>query len=296
VPILDTTNLKKSFESFLRSELVGMTNAGSLEMQVILIGEDKASLKYVSMKQTLAHKLGIKVTVNHLPSDTDPDFLRRLIQELGKNGTPLLVQLPVPKQLEQVISDLPPFIDIDLLGAASGILWQHGFLPPTIGAIDIILKKNLKPENTDIKDMLAHKIDLRSLKISVIGQGKLVGKPLLKYLSDRSATIFSFNLDSDDYSDFLKQSQIIISGVGKANFFNPDWLMSFDPETHFPLVIDAGTSETDQKNGVLAGDVPLELENRCTLVGVPGGLGPLTVRYIFWNLLKLYSINFTTRQ
>jgi methylenetetrahydrofolate dehydrogenase (NADP+)/methenyltetrahydrofolate cyclohydrolase len=273
--IYSKDNLKKRFIEYLKSK----TLLENLSLDIVLIGDDLASKKYTEMKQKIGKKLGITVNLQHFfekPKFTD-------LQNIIKNtkSTALIFQLPVELEFQPLVLDLPFVLDVDLLGLGSSQLWQRNFLPPTVGAIDLVLKDILFSENQklDFETFINSQLDLNGKKVAVIGQGVLVGYPLVRYLKDRGATIFSFNKFSTDIANFTNKCDILISAAGTKNLIQKTWL---NPKA---VLVDASTSESD---GSLVGDInPENIYETNILCPSPGGIGNLTVLYLFWNTYKL---------
>ena len=122
---------------------------------------------------------------------------------------------------------------------------------------------------------------MSSYRIAIIGQGKLVGKPLVKYCLDRGATIIIIDKDTLNPQNLVKDCDIVLSGAGVAKLVNSTWLKST------AIVIDVATSG---ENGVIVGDVDQsDLLESIYLCPSPKGVGPITVLYLFWNLYCLNS-------
>ena len=142
-------------------------------------------------------------------------------------------------------------------------------------------------KNRKIEKNLTQKLDLTGRIVAIIGQGKLVGNPLLGYFAARNATIISLNKDTPNKEKLVKLADIVIAASGVPNLVKSHWLC---PNA---IVIDAATSES---GGVLAGDIDKnELEEnsnfikQINLCPSPGGIGPLTVLSIFWNLYRFWQ-------
>lgn len=300
MPIYKVENLKNIFKDFLHREFSSYLKLNEQPIfAIILVGNDFSSLKYIEMKLKMASELGIKADFIHFPTDISINQVYDVVANYERLKSGIIFQLPIRNDLVDIINNLSSKNDLDLLGSNKNELLEQGFLPPTIGAIDLILKDIFEKDvNLTIESMhgiIANQIDLSGKTIAVIGQGKLVGKPLLDYLSKRNATIISINTNTKNAKNLTRSADILISATGVGGLVDDTWLKEVYTQDNilYPIVIDAGTSEgviehdnTTMK--ALIGDVNNEkLNNISTLVGVPGGVGPITVRYIFWNLLKL---------
>ncbi len=268
--------LKDKFKSFLVQEVAKVEARPVLN--VIQIGDNFASSKYVARKQLYGQEIGLEVIVHQLPMDQGPKHIQSILDRANLGNSGLIFQLPVEAQFETFVRQTPLISDVDLLGEDSYKLLVRGFLTPTIGAIDLVLKDILAK---DLELDFETSLNLRGQVVAVIGQGKLVGEPLLQYLVSRHATVLSLNSSTPNTKDLLSKANIVITAAGKPNFIQADW---FKPQT---IVIDAATAES---NGALVGDVHKEnWPDNLTLCPSPGGVGPLTVAYIFYNLLKLQT-------
>lgn len=250
-------------------------------LDIVEIDGNLASDKYIQIKQKIGQQMGIKVNLNKFDSQVKISTVERILEDARLNNHGLIFQLPVPKDYELLVSQTPLRSDVDLLSLDNYKLWNLGFLPPTIGAIDLVLKEILAGESTEdsFDKFVSHKLDLKGQIVAVIGQGVLVGGPLLTYLKDRGATIISLNKNTPNPTNLCKLANILICAAGSPNLVDTKW---FNPNA---IIIDASTSEVD---GYLSGDIqPENIYPTNLLCPSPGGIGSITVLYLFYNLLKL---------
>ena len=305
--IVLSKKLKSGFKDFLRNKI--QQNKIQKSLEIIQIGESLASTKYIQIKQKFGLEIGLKVNHHHFSKAFTKKDVLKILDDVKKNKTGLIFQLPVPLEYQNLVLKTPALSDVDLLGSEAYSLLQKGFLPPTIGAIDLVFKEILLKQiknidgflsdskildlnkNQTLKDLnylenyldfqkfIDYKLDLSSYKIAVIGQGLLVGKPMIQYLLDRKATIFSLNKSTLNSQEITKNADIVICGAGSQDLIDDNWLKKT------AIVIDASTSES---NGKLKGDVNRQKIHEETILSPsPGGIGKLTVLYLFYNFLKL---------
>ncbi len=289
-------NLKEKFQEYLTNKIT--TNGYRLELNIILIGNDLASTKYIQLKKKIGERIGIKVNLYEFENGIEVEQIKQIINRSQLMQQGLIFQLPVPDKYQDLVKQTPLFSDVDLLSNRCSELWNLGFLPPTIGAIDLIIKDILAvqrpqilekiefPEGLDFdknfNKTLDYQLDYLGQKVSIIGQGTLVGFPANNYFLYRQATVFSLNKATPEIKQITKNSSLVICGAGSADLVDKSWL---NPET---VVIDAGTSEAA---GELVGDVRSEsLFATNLLCPSPGGVGAITVLYLFYNLLKLHEL------
>jgi methylenetetrahydrofolate dehydrogenase (NADP+) / methenyltetrahydrofolate cyclohydrolase len=278
--IFDNQNLKTNIHNFLLSEVLKLRAKPTLN--IVQIGDNLSSTRYVNLKKQLGQKLGINV--NHLEflEDSDASFGDLLSKKEG-----LIFQLPIPNNFSKWITKIPSSIDVDMLGQDTQKLWNLGFLPPTVQAVDIVLKemlikKNMLQTDISISNLINLDLDLSGYNVVVIGQGELVGKPLIKYLLNMNATIINLNKSTKESKDLVNLGDIVLSGAGVPKMINSSWLK---PNA---IVIDVATSDD---NGALVGDVDKDdLLDSIFLCPSPKGVGPITVQCLFWNLIKLHNL------
>lgn len=285
--LYDNQEIKSLFGNFLTEQTSKLESRPLLH--IALASQDLASQKYTALKAKVGAQMGFDVIINNI-TDLQMDRSKNRPLEQGVDfKTGFILQLPAPLQFEKEISKIDfwkGISDVDFLSPLQEINWQQGFLPPTIQAIDLVLKSVLIQnwQNKDFVRFLETKIDLSGLLVAVVGQGKLVGKFMLRYLSERGATVISINKNTPRPSSLVNMAEIVVSAAGVPNLVDSRWLKDG------AILIDAATSES---NGSLAGDVNIEeLQksgkiNQITLVKSPGGIGPITVLALFYNLLRL---------
>lgn len=272
--------LKQNFESFL-VKFIQKYELG-LVLNIIAIEPSQASLKYIQIKSKVAEKLGIQTRVFDIETKVLKGQIENITKEIEVKKEGLIFQLPVPLEFDKFVDDTSFFCDVDLLGNEAGKLWKMGFLPPTIGAIDLVLKSILL-QSEDFELLVSENLDLKGKVVAVIGQGKLVGGPLLEYLKNAQATIISINAYTPGAKSLVQKADIVISAAGQKDLLDDNWFKEK------AIVVDASTSES---NGSLVGDVATEVyHSNIILSPSPGGIGRLTVLYLFWNLAKLKNLN-----
>jgi methylenetetrahydrofolate dehydrogenase (NADP+) / methenyltetrahydrofolate cyclohydrolase len=287
--IFNTAEIANSLFFTLHQKILARISEGgdTINLHIAIIGEDLSSLKYANKKMEMGRKLGINVILHKFDENDEAKYiyetLSTKILHIKQKNNGLIVQLPIsdPSTWQQLKnSELfgKQFIDVDMLGNKSSLeLWDNGFLPPTISAIDLTLQKMLTHSNWLLKS-------LAGKNVGVVGQGQLVGFNMLRYLKDCGATIFSVNKNTKNIADVLKQCDVIISAAGVVGLINSSCLK---PDV---IVIDAATSECD---GKLKGDLDMEeislsaIANKCMICPSPRGIGPLTVLCLFENLINL---------
>jgi methylenetetrahydrofolate dehydrogenase (NADP+)/methenyltetrahydrofolate cyclohydrolase len=242
----------------------------------VLVGNDPASFQYVQMKKKNAEMVGIEFHSANFPETITTIDLIKEIKILNKisNMCGIIVQLPLPAHLDRqmILDSIDPELDVDCLGAVAGEKFYKNYnsendlgFPAAVSCM--VLLDSIK-------------IDLDSKKIVVLGQGNLVGKPVVAFLKFRGLKPEIIKSKTENKEELIKQADVIISGMGQGKYITGDMIK------RGAILIDAGTSED---NGSIVGDVDLEsVKDVAGYVSpVPGGVGPVTVAILLKNVLTV---------
>ena len=88
---------------------------GKPHLTAITVGDNPASLLYVSRKQEKALELGVEFNWIQLSEKTSQDDLSELISSESKDTDGIIIQLPLPDHLnpEEAINSIPHEVDVD---------------------------------------------------------------------------------------------------------------------------------------------------------------------------------------
>ena len=250
-------------------------NDKSPVLTAITVGDNPASLLYVSVKEKKAEKLGVNFNWIKLKDTTLESELEDTISEHSKSSQGMIIQLPLPEHLntEKVIDLIPSGIDVDGLTTLNlGKLYSENF--------NIIPATSLA-----ILELLSHyEIETEDKNIVIAGRSRLVTSPLSKILSSKkyNGNVSVIHSKTSYAKEFISKADIFISAVGKSKIFDKSYFKEGS------YVIDVGISVVDGKS---YGDIDTsDLDNY--LIGrapYPGGIGPVTVSGLYSNLSKLIS-------
>ena len=262
--------MAEEIKAELKTEVLGLNK--KIRLAVIKVGKNPVTEKFLEQKKKFGSAVGVDVRMYELPETISTNQLRGKLAEIVhiKENTGVIIQLPLPKQIntQYILDAIIPEKDTDMLSSKSVGLFSSGrskILPPVVGAIKYIFDKN--------------NVGVKGKKVTVIGAGRLVGKPVATWLINHGAAVTVIDENIKDISKFTKDADIIVSGVGKPNLINPDMVKEG------AVAIDCGASESA---GKLAGDINLAVAGKASLFSpVPGGVGPLTVAMLFKNLAEL---------
>ena len=242
-------------------------------LTAVTVGDNPASLLYVSRKQDKAIKLGVSFNWLKLSENSTSNEVKEAIEDSKTKSQGIIVQLPLPEHLdfEDIVNLIPHEVDIDGLTTHNlGYLFSDNYkiIPATSLAVVELLKY--------------YDIQTEDKNIVIAGRSRLVSSPLSKLLSNKefNGNVTVVHSKTSDLKSYMRNADIVISAIGKSWMITADYLKSDS------VVIDIGISNTDKKN---YGDVnPDGLDNHLVARSpFPGGVGPITVSALFANLAKL---------
>ena len=250
-------------------------------LAVILVGDNPASVSYVTAKEKACREAGMLSREIRLPATIPEDELIAEIEKL--NADPLihgiLVQLPLPKGFSEkrVIDSIAAGKDVD------------GFTPVNVGKMligdDCFLP--CTPHGI-IKLIEVTGMDLSGKHAVVIGRSNIVGKPVAALLSRKSvnATVTMCHTGTRDVAAFTRTADVVVVAAGRPNTLTGDMLKEG------AVVIDVGVNRvpdaTHPKGYRLCGDADFDscAEVASAITPVPGGVGPMTITMLLWNTLE----------
>ena len=253
-------------------------------LAVILVGENPASVSYVTGKQKALAEVGMVDRSVHLPESTSEEDLLKLIDELNNDDSAhgILVQLPLPKHIneEKVIMAISPKKDVDgfhPVNVGNLVIGRPAPLPCTPHGIIVLLEK------AGVKTSGAHAV--------VIGRSNIVGKPvsLLLARKETNCTVTMCHTGTKNMAEIVKQADIIIAAAGRPNTVTADMVKEG------AVVIDVGVNripdETKKSGFRLVGDVDFDaIKDKASFITpVPGGVGPMTIAMLMQNTLEAAS-------
>lgn len=250
-------------------------------LAVILVGENPASVSYVTGKQKALAEVGMSDRSVKLPESTTEEELLKLIDQLNKDDSVhgILVQLPLPKHIneDKVIMAIDPSKDVDgfhPVSVGNLMIGRPGFLPCTPHGIIVMLQK------TGIETSGKHAV--------VIGRSNIVGKPVSILLArkDVNCTVTMCHTGTKNMAEITRQADILVVASGHPHTLTKD--MAKDGA----VIIDVGVNripDSSKKSGFrLIGDCDFDdlKEKASFITPVPGGVGPMTIAMLMQNTLE----------
>lgn len=282
--IISGTKIAGQIREDLKKEISELKEKHGLipGLVTILVGDDPASKIYVGQKEKACEKLEIYSRRIDLPPETTESALLSLIKELNKDAKihGILVQLPLPKQIDQqrVIYAIDPDKDVD------------GFHPVNVGKMVIGEKSFLPCTPHGILELLVHSgIQTEGAEVVIVGRSNIVGKPLLNLMIQKrpagNATVTICHTKTIDLSFHTKRADILIAAIGQPKAITRDMVKDG------VVVIDVGVNrigKTSEGKLILSGDVDFEgiKEKAAAITPVPGGVGPMTIVMLMKNTVE----------
>lgn len=247
-------------------------------LATVLVGDDPASATYVGSKQSDATEVGIATRDHRLAATFKQNELLELVQLLNHEPEVhgILVQLPLPKQIDQfeIITALSPLKDVDGLTP-----YNAGMLQSGMG-----LLKPCTPSGI-IELLDYYEIDIAGMDAVVVNRSNLVGKPLALLLLERDATVTICHSKTKGLNEKLRNADLVITAIGNRQHFT----LTGDMIKEGAIVVDVGTARLSNK---LVGDADFESvkQKASWLTPVPGGVGLMTRAMLLKNTVTAASI------
>ena len=281
---IDGKQISAEIRSEVAAEVVRLKAAGvEPGLAVILVGENPASVSYVTAKERACEEVGIRSFPIRMTADTEEAVLLAEIERLNQDPAVhgILVQLPLPKHIDEaaVIRAISPEKDVDgfhPISLGKMVLGEDTFLPCTPHGIVQLLRRS--------------GVETSGKHVVVVGRSNIVGKPVANLLIQKgagaNATVTICHTGTKDMASFTRLADILIVAAGRPNTVTADMVK---PGV---VVIDVGVNRIDdatKKNGFrLVGDVdyPAISQIADKITPVPGGVGPMTIAMLMANTAK----------
>ena len=245
-------------------------------LDIIIVGDDPSSQKYVALKKQKAESIGIGGQVHQLNQNCSTQEVVDLINKLNNdsNVTGLMVQLPLPSQIDtqKVLLAIDHNKDADGLNPLNlALLFQkNNQAIPSATSLGII------------KLLEEYKVDLSGKNAVIIGRSPDVSLPLFAQLMARDCTVTICHSYTRDLSQICSKADILISAIGKPKLFGQEFVKKN------AVVVDVGYG-VDPKTGKVSGDFDFDKikEIASFITPVPGGVGPMTVASLLFNTVSI---------
>jgi len=282
--IISGVEIAKQIRQELKDEVAELKEKHGVTpgLVTILVGENPASVSYVTAKQRTAHELGFHSIQDNQPEDISEDDLLKLIEKYNNDESihGILVQLPLPKHVDEskVLYAISPDKDVD------------GFHPVNVGKMVIGEPCFLPCTPHGILEMLVRSgVETSGAEVVVVGRSNIVGKPIANLMLQKrpagNATVTICHTRTKDMAFHTKRADILIVAAGRPKVITADMVKEG------VVVIDVGVNrigKTPEGKAILCGDVDFDAikEKAAAITPVPGGVGPMTITMLMKNTVQ----------
>jgi methylenetetrahydrofolate dehydrogenase (NADP+)/methenyltetrahydrofolate cyclohydrolase len=287
--ILSGTEIAKQIREELKVEITELREKHDVVpgLATVLVGENPASVSYVTSKNKTSKNLGMYSVQINKPGDITEADLLVLIDELNHDPKidGILVQLPLPKHVDEnkILLAIDPGKDVDAfhpVNVGKMVVGNADFLPCTPAGIQQILIRS--------------GVETSGAEVVVVGRSNIVGKPIANILLQKAkganATVTLVHTRTKNVEEHCRRADILIVAAGVANYVKGSWIKPG------AVVIDVGVNRigtTDSGKAKLAGDVDFAeaVEVASAITPVPGGVGPMTITMLMVNTVKAARVH-----
>jgi methylenetetrahydrofolate dehydrogenase (NADP+)/methenyltetrahydrofolate cyclohydrolase len=286
--IISGTEVAKQIRAELAKEVVRLKETYNLVpgLVTILVGENPASVSYVTGKQKTAKELGFFSVQDNQPENLAEEKLLQLISQYNQDPKihGILVQLPLPKHINEtkILYAIDPKKDVDAfhpVNVGKLMIGEADYLPCTPAGIQqLLMRSGTKIEGAEVV---------------VLGRSNIVGKPIANILLQKqkgaNATVTICHTGTKDIAFHTRRADILIVAAGKPKAVTADMVKEG------AVVIDVGVNrigKTPEGKAILCGDVDFETvkEKAGAITPVPGGVGPMTITMLMSNTVRAAKI------
>ncbi len=282
--IVKGTDIAKQIREELKVEVADIKDKKGVVpgLVTILVGENPASVSYVTAKGRTAKELGFHSIQDDQPESIGEAELLALVDKY--NADPrihgILVQLPLPKHINEteVLYRINPDKDVD------------GFHPVNVGKLMIGEAIFLPCTPAGIQEMLVRSgVELSGAEVVVVGRSNIVGKPIANMLIQKApganATVTVCHTRTKDVAFHTQRADVLIAAVGVPEYIKGDMV------SEGVAIIDVGVNRvgvSSSGKAILKGDVAFDecVEKASLITPVPGGVGPMTITMLMKNTVK----------
>lgn len=280
--ILDGKQLAGEIRAAVIAEIAGhKAKHGPIRLCAVLVGQDEAATLYAESQRKRCVEAGLDYTLIKLPDTTTQEDLLAQLQRLNADASVhgIIVQLPLPKSIEPaaVQFHIDPYKDVEGLNPANiGMLFYDVpiIAPCTALAVNELIRLS--------------GVELRGANAVVVGQSRIVGRPITMFLTTQMATVTACHIATRDLASHTRMADVLVVAIGKAEAIGAAYVKPG------AVVIDVGINQITRRHAdgnysyQTVGDVHFEsvVEVAGAITPVPGGVGPVTVAILLRNTLQ----------
>jgi methylenetetrahydrofolate dehydrogenase (NADP+)/methenyltetrahydrofolate cyclohydrolase len=280
--IIDGKALAEQVKQEVRRNVALLAEKGlHPHLVAILVGESPEAELYAAGQRKSCEALGIRYTLEKLPSTTDSAKLGAAIKRLNADAsvTGIMLHLPLPPHLDvaEIQYQIDPVKDVEGVNPANigYAVYRHTLIAPSTAlAVIKLIESTGEP--------------VRGADAVVVGASDIVGKPASILLTERMATVTLCHIATRDLAMHTAKADIVVVAVGKPGLIRAEHVREG------AMVIDVGINRVTLPDGTkkTVGDVDFDAvkEKAGWITPVPGGVGPMTVAMLLENTLRCAAL------
>jgi len=257
------------------------THHGPIRLRAILVGSDAAGRLYAQSQRKRSVVVGIQYDLVELPESTTQEGLAREIDRLNADPlvTGIILQLPVPSHIDAAAAQyrIDPFKDVEGVNPAN-IGWLFYGEPILAPCTALAVNELIRQSGVEVRG--AHAV--------VVGQSRIVGRPVSMFLTTQMATVTACHVATRDLAAHMRAADILVVAVGKPR------MVTADVVKPGAVVIDVGINRVEETDATgkrirrTVGDVDFDgvAAVASAITPVPGGVGPVTVAMLLENTVE----------
>lgn len=254
---------------------------GPIRLAAVLVGTDDAGQIYAENQKARCVQIGVQYDLVELPETTTQAALNATIDRLNADPhvTGIILQMPLPPGIDSAAAQyrIDPYKDVEGINPANIGLLFYGepiIAPCTALAVNEMIRRSA--------------LHVPGANAVVIGQSRIVGKPITMFLLSREATVTACHRLTRDLASHTRAAELLIVAVGKPRFITADFVRPG------AVVIDVGINRVTEPDATgqpirrTVGDVDFDsvAPVAAAITPVPGGVGPLTVAMLLRNTVE----------
>lgn len=254
---------------------------GAIKLTSILVGADPSALIYAESQKKRCLQAGVQHELLELPDDIGQtrllDEIDRLNADVGVTG--IMLHLPLPAWIDAAEAQyrIDPYKDVEGVNPANIGMLFYGV--PLIAPCTALAVNEM---------ILRSGAEVRGAHAVVVGQSRIVGRPVSMFLTTMEATVTTCNVHTRDLAMHTGDADILVVAVGKPR------LIGVELVKPGAIVIDVGINSIRERGADgretrrTVGDVDFEkvAPIASAITPVPGGVGPLTVAMLLRNTVE----------
>lgn len=280
--ILDGNAIAAEIRNDVSARIAGHTvRHGPIRLAAILVGSDRSARLYAESQRRRCLQAGVQHELLELPADVTQE---RLISEIDRLNaeegvTGIMLQLPLPPHLDAAAAQyrIDPYKDVEGVNPANigWLFYGEPILAPctALAVMEVIRRSGF---------------EVRGADAVVIGQSRIVGRPISMFLTTQLATVTACHVETRDVPAAARRADILVVAIGRPEAVGADYVKPG------ALVIDVGINSIEgvDASGAVTrrtvGDVRFSevSEIAGALTPVPGGIGPVTVMMLLRNTVE----------